>query len=67
MRWKIHGYILTFTSCDHGGTHIHVYSDDDVLGVWDMARRRPIRGLKLNRKLKDALKKFEDEIHKDKS
>ncbi len=47
---------------DHEGTHIHVYRDNRQIGVWDRARRQAIRGLKLSKKLKEAIAKFEYEI-----
>lgn len=62
MKAKINGYILNWRQSDHEGTHIHVYADNGPVGVWDMARRRAIRGLKLSKKLQEAIAIFEHEI-----
>lgn len=63
MRKKYGGYILNWISTDHDGTHIHVYGKGGELGVWDLARRQAIRGLKVDKKLRQALKEFENEIN----
>ena len=44
MRRKYKGYTFLFTSADHGGRHIHVYHDNDLVGVYDKDAG-PIRGL----------------------
>lgn len=44
VRKKVRGYILQFTSADHGGRHIHVYRENCELGVFDR-EQGPIRGL----------------------
>lgn len=63
IKAKINGYILNWRQSDHEGTHIHVYRDNCEIGVWDMARSQPIRGLKLSKKLKEAIGEFTHEIH----
>jgi hypothetical protein len=40
-----------------------LYRNGRQVGVWDMARRQAIRGLKLSKKLKEAIDQFENEIH----
>lgn len=62
MRRKISGYILQWTMSDHDGTHIHIYKGDDELGVYDLAKDEPIRGLRLTKQLIDAIGKFRDEL-----
>jgi hypothetical protein len=59
MRRKIHGYVLQFTSADHGGRHIHVYRNDFEIGVFDLIDG-PIRGLEahMNAQLREALTEF---------
>ena len=59
MRRKIHGYILQFTSADHGGRHIHVYRHERGIGVHDLVDG-PIRGLEseMNPQLREALDEF---------
>lgn len=47
---------------DHDGTHIHIYKGDDELGVYDLAKDEPIRGLRLTKQLIDAIGKFRDEL-----
>ena len=64
VRRKYGGYILEWTRNDHEGTHIHIYDGDRPLGVWDIARQEGVLGLALNRKLKEAIKRFENEIPK---
>ena len=64
MRRKIDGYIFLFNSADHRGHHIHIYRNDEEIGVFDLIDG-PIRGLeeRLNGKLRDALAKFIDELN----
>ena len=64
MRRKIHGYILQFTSADHGGRHIHVYRHEREIGVYDLADG-PIRGLasEMNPQLREALNAFIKELN----
>jgi hypothetical protein len=64
MRRKIHGYILQFTSADHGGRHIHVYHNEHEIGVYDMVDG-PIRGLEsaMNGQLREALNEFIQELN----
>lgn len=59
MRRKYKGYTFLFTSADHGGRHIHVYNDNDLIGVYDKASG-PIRGLERewNNDLQDGLRQF---------
>jgi hypothetical protein len=59
MRRKYKGYTFLFTSADHGGRHIHVYSDNDLLGVYDKISG-PIRGLERvwNNDLQEGLRQF---------
>ena len=64
MRRKINGYIMQFTSADHGGRHIHVYRDGREIGVYD-STAGPIRGLasKMNAQLREALTEFIQELN----
>jgi hypothetical protein len=64
MRRKIRGYILQFTSADHGGRHIHVYRDDREIGVFDLIDG-PTRGLEsaMNAQLREALTEFTKELN----
>lgn len=62
MKAKINGYILNWRQSDHEGTHIHLYRGNRQIGVWDIARGKAIRGLKLSKKLKEAIEKFQHEI-----
>ena len=64
MRRKIKGYILQFTSADHGGRHIHVYRDGREIGVLDSSNG-PIRGLEsaMNAQLREALTEFIQELN----
>jgi hypothetical protein len=62
MKAKINGFILNWRQSDHEGTHIHVYRDNRQAGVWDMTRQQAIRGLKLSKKLKEAIE-LEHEIN----
>jgi hypothetical protein len=64
MRRKIRGYILQFTSADHGGRHIHVYRDDREIGIFDLING-PMRGLDaaMNAQLREALDEFIKQLH----
>ncbi len=64
MRRKIRGYILQFTSADHGGRHIHVYRDDREIGVFDLIDG-PVRGLEMvmNAQLREALDEFISQLN----
>lgn len=64
MRRKINGYILLFTSADHGGRHIHVYRHEHEIGVYDLIDG-PIRGLDaaMNAQLREALAEFIKELN----
>ena len=44
MRRKIGRYIFRFTRSDHDGRHIHVFRDNEEIGVFDRIEG-PIRGL----------------------
>jgi hypothetical protein len=64
MRRKLRGYVLQFTSADHGGRHIHVYREGQELGVFDLIGG-PIRGLdsEMNAQLREALAEFIGELN----
>ncbi|HEY5298390.1 MAG TPA: hypothetical protein VIK59_10740 [Verrucomicrobiae bacterium] len=64
MRRKYSGYIFQFTLSDHGGRHIHVFTDDDEIGVYDKIDG-PTRGLEKawNKNLQAGLEKFISELH----
>lgn len=64
MRRKYSGYIFQFTISDHGGRHIHVFIDDDEVGVYDKIDG-PVRGLEKawNKNLQAGLEKFISELH----
>lgn len=64
MRKKINGYILQFTRADHGGRHIHVFRDNDDLGVYDRTDG-PVRGLERhwNHALEDAVRQFLEQLN----
>jgi hypothetical protein len=59
MRRKIRGYILQFTRSDHDGRHIHVFRDNEEIGVFDRVDG-PTRGLDqhLGKGLREALDEF---------
>ena len=59
MRQKISGYIFQFTRSDHDGRHIHVFRDNEEIGVFDRVDG-PIRGLEqhLGKGLREALDQF---------
>jgi len=54
---------LQFTGSDHAGKHIHVYKDDEELGVYDRDQG-PIRGLEgeMSRGLREALEEFKKDL-----
>ena len=64
MRRKHAGYIFQFTLSDHEGRHIHVFKDDDELGVYDRVDG-PVRGLEKawNKNLQAGLEKFISELN----
>lgn len=64
MRKKVRGYILQFTSADHGGRHIHIYRDNRELGVFDR-EQGPIRGLeeRWNTELQEIVQGFIKELN----
>jgi len=59
MRRKIGGYIFLFTQSDHDGRHIHVFRDNEEIGVFDRIDGS-IRGLEqqLGKSLREALDEF---------
>ena len=59
MRRKIGGYIFQFTRSDHHGRHIHVFRDNEEIGVYDRVDG-PIRGIEqhLGKGLREALEEF---------
>ena len=54
---------MQFTRSDHAGKHIHVYKDDEELGVYDRDQG-PIRGLEgeMSRGLREALEEFKKDL-----
>ena len=64
MRRKYEGYIFQFTRSDHGGRHVHVFKNNEPLGVFDRIDG-PIRGLEKvwNSRLQAGLEKFISELN----
>jgi hypothetical protein len=64
MRRKLRGYVFQFTRSDHGGRHIHVYRNDQELGVFDLFDGA-IRGLEheMNAQLREGLSEFIRELN----
>jgi hypothetical protein len=65
MRRKYEGYIFQFTLSDHGGgRHIHVFKDNQPLGVYDRIEGA-IRNLDKhwNKNLQAGLEKFISELN----
>jgi hypothetical protein len=59
VRRRYEGYIFLFTASDHDGRHIHVYCDNQEIGVFDRVDG-PIRGLGRvwNKRLQAGLERF---------
>ena len=64
MRRKYKGYIFQFTRSDHDGQHIHVFRDNQLVGVYDKTVG-PIRGLERewNNDLQAGLKQFISDLN----
>ena len=64
MRRKYHGYVLQFTRSDHGGRHVHVFRNNQQIGVYDRIDG-PIRGLEREwkRELAMAIAEFLEELN----
>jgi predicted phosphatase len=64
MRRKHAGYIFQFTLSDHEGRHIHVFKDDQELGIYDRVDGS-VRGLEKawNKNLQAGLEQFISELN----
>lgn len=64
MRRQYRGFVLQFTRSDHNGRHIHVFRNNEQIGVYDRVDG-PIRGLERewNRELAMVVEEFLEELN----
>lgn len=54
-RKKIGGFLMEWYKGDHRPLHVHIYQEGIHLGRFDLESQRPMKGLKMTRKLMRAL------------